>query len=262
MPKFAGISMSICMDAAEVPEYMVEKDLEKRLVTCWIPSEVGKEFEINAHREHQGWRPWAADVSADGRFIFGINFRVMLEKATNIGFFRESPTVTRALNFSRVELVGEIEVKCVSLRNTATVEKSNRSYKAELAVKSKLHERAKKGISQHVGAGRIIDLAGTLVKVDESTEETLVTFIFRYRALVYLQAQGIAPATAAPQNKNQLRIKQEGAEIQKLQKKLDVEAKKRKRTRKPDSRSTSKRVKREKTGQPGLFPRGEVIDLT
>lgn len=42
MPDFDGISIKIRVNGADVPEFMVEKDLEERKVTCWVPSQVGK----------------------------------------------------------------------------------------------------------------------------------------------------------------------------------------------------------------------------
>ncbi|KXN85528.1 hypothetical protein AN958_11231 [Leucoagaricus sp. SymC.cos] len=283
MPEFDGISVTIRVDGVDIPEYSVEKDVENKKVTCWVPSQVGKAFKVMAHSEEHGRGPWSAEVYADGTRVISHVFPNNVGPE-NIGFHRETSSLIRPLVFSPVELVdddallsnasttriGEIEIECSSVEILQFYNNPEYSKKDGLSSNQKLHEKAKKGISHHVGVGAPSSSNGSFCKA--KIKEYIVTFVFRYRSLDYLQAQGIAPLDRPPRNdreddplpgdvKEELIELSDGDsddEIRTLKAKLD-EAKARKRKRGQDNRSASKKVKKEDL--PRFLP-GEVIDLT
>ncbi|KAF9445133.1 hypothetical protein P691DRAFT_777780 [Macrolepiota fuliginosa MF-IS2] len=301
MPRFDDISMNLRVDGVNIPEFMAEEDLEKRRITCWVPSQVGKEFQVIADSRNRGRGSWKADVSADGKLARSIGFTKDIEQ--NIGFCGESTTTARPFMFNKVELVdddallhsphasriGEIEVACHVIEIVIPGYK-NPNYRMSFDGNKKVHERAKKGIAEHIGLGKVVQTSPcTFMKV--RTKEHIVTFVFRYRSLAYLQAQGIAPrgpqieiardedghsshaknASDYPpglkREESEPKIKEEALEesddendeeIRVLEAKLE-EARARKRKQKGDIRSVSKKVKREEIAR---FVSGEVIDLT
>ena len=42
MPTFDIFEASISIDGVRLPEYNVVVDARKKIITCWVPSEVGK----------------------------------------------------------------------------------------------------------------------------------------------------------------------------------------------------------------------------
>ena len=47
MPQFDNFQASISVDGVDLPEYGVAIDEKKKVVTCWVPSEVGKAWIIH-----------------------------------------------------------------------------------------------------------------------------------------------------------------------------------------------------------------------
>ncbi|KAF9445135.1 hypothetical protein P691DRAFT_806135 [Macrolepiota fuliginosa MF-IS2] len=300
MPTWEGITITIQVDGVDIPEYLVEKDQAEKKVTCWVPSQVGKEFAVvlNAERRRQ---PWSTKVLADGVTACCIAWVDKAVKGHNVGYYKESPTIKRPFVFSKIELVdddtllhasnaariGEIEIQCQAFNIAGTTDDTlNTSFEAT----KKIHERAKKGVAEHVGFGKAISVVPTRSYKPE-WKEFIVTFVFRYRSLYYLQAQGIAPSGPRPrslspapdptpstgnlrhktkQNSKHSRVKREemvleisdhdenDKEIEALLAKVE-EVRTRKRKQKQNAGSHQKKVKKE--GKPTLTS-GEVIDLT
>lgn len=42
MPTYDDITITIQVDGADVPEFLVERDQVGKKVTCWVPSQIGK----------------------------------------------------------------------------------------------------------------------------------------------------------------------------------------------------------------------------
>ncbi|KAF5349923.1 hypothetical protein D9756_009187 [Leucocoprinus leucothites] len=198
-----GMSISIRVDGVDIPEFTVERDLERKRVSCWVPSQVDKEFEVVVNSGTRARGPWAADVVADGARAYNPIF--LMDQSCNVGYYQKSATVKRPFAFSKLELVdddallnssqgtriGEIEISCY------TVEVTNSYYKPEYNTSfvdnSKVHEKSKKGLSEHVGFKK--EVQGNPCKFYNARNlEYIGTFVFRYRPLAYLQAQGLAPA--------------------------------------------------------------------
>ncbi|KXN85527.1 hypothetical protein AN958_11230 [Leucoagaricus sp. SymC.cos] len=258
MPTYDGISMTIRVDDVDLPEYMVEEDVEKKLVTCWIPSQVGKLMFMEVEL-----------VDDDS-----------------------------LLHTSNSASLGEISITCHFVEVVRSFEDPN--YKKEFTDHQKVHERAKKGIAQHISLGNASEMKRDFLKTNP--REHIATFIFRYRPLAYLQAQGIAPLDPTLHNHQskqdktssnpsletgdgqakvkrgvpeevkrespelsdedggddeQLRVLQ--AKLEEVKSQMDELAKSRKRKKREGTRSISKKIKTEEIK--GFIP-GEVIDLT
>jgi len=140
-----------------------------------------------------------------------------------------------------------------------------------------VHEKSKKGGSHIVALGNA-EVArkpqtGRLIKWKhvDGEDKPCGTFIFRYRPLDVLQANGIAPRASPKPDKEPEVVKVEDVEndsdieeIHALKEKLSLARTRRAEKRKLDGKNStaSKRVKMEKMNLSGHFQPGEVIDLT
>ncbi|KAJ3571505.1 hypothetical protein NP233_g3724 [Leucocoprinus birnbaumii] len=188
------------------------------------------------------------------------------------------------LQASRKTLIGEIEIRC---RYFAILSKKQEDviYRAGFGSMEKLHEKAKKGISQRIGLGKTIKQDPVITYTPEWKED-IVTFSFRYRPLNWLQAQGIAPPppkapspapeldltqpVPGPKRRPKRKVKveeepveisdddEEDEEVQRLLAQVE-EIKSRKRKQRQETVSSPKRVKQEELTK---LLDGEVIDLT
>ncbi|KXN82494.1 hypothetical protein AN958_02504 [Leucoagaricus sp. SymC.cos] len=257
-----------------------------------------REFEVIANSGTRARGPWGADVRADGTLTSSPVF--LGDQSCNVGYYRKSSTVQRPFSFSKLDLVdddtllnsaqgsriGEIEITCYTVEITSTYEQPD--YDASFADNSKLHERSKKGVTERIGFKK--DVATKPCKFYNARNlEYIGTFVFRYRPLAYLQAQGIAPverqlapvtnfarpgsSTSELSSRNNVNEHVEGTadmplvisddegdpEVHALQAQLAQAKPRLKRKRDAENGSQQKRVKVE--GTPVFLP-GEVIDLT
>ncbi|KAJ3571503.1 hypothetical protein NP233_g3721 [Leucocoprinus birnbaumii] len=304
MPAHNDISVKIQVDGADLPEFMVEKDIEKNKITWWVPAQTGKvfikiwdhleflqslskkltefqEFRILVESLDKSRGVWRVGVKANGAQAYStlIGTRPGSRHSRNVGYYRESTTSLRRFVFSPVTLVddddllqglqvaslGEVEVECHSVDVLGSFVKG--PSKSVIPDGQKLHEKAKKGIAHHIGYGSTRSASPT--RFHNHIKEHLATFVFRYRTLDFLQAQGVAPRE---QNLNNGQLQAGGSrktrttipededddEIRELLKQVE-QAKARKRKKRDEPEAIRKKVKQERKAN--IVP-GGVIDLT
>ncbi|KAH7907672.1 hypothetical protein BJ138DRAFT_1116488 [Hygrophoropsis aurantiaca] len=291
--RLKDFSACVMVDGVELKEYGVTADHSdpEHKITCWIASEEGKKFAVQ-------WKCWSClrkdassgKVTVDGIQCKGKIIRPSSKHDTRCCSCFSDSTGTRDFLFSRVQLtddesyldhavseqLGEIRLKIVFGRAGGRIER-----KDDLPVppsEEKIHERSKKVISHRVGFAELVkhDGSRSLTSFCENNVSPLV-FVFKYRPLEILQANGIAPLIPAVNPKappdaldGDVKI-QEGtdidANIMALENKL-----KRLRSQKEASLKTGPQAKRVKTEIKAeeastlheykpITPR-EVIDLT
>ncbi|KAJ6508070.1 hypothetical protein DFH09DRAFT_275507 [Mycena vulgaris] len=296
-----GFSAWVAIDGQEAPEYDVEISEDQKSVTCWIPSELGKTFSVhwtNAAYSHDT----GGFISMDGNLCGGrmiIQGHVTLPITTHLAGITDGPgTNIRPFVFSSLELtdddaflpmsgaslhqeLGAIQLSITPIRVAEAVPLARPSSLSEI----KVHERAKKVVTQQITLGKSKPLAKPEVTRSwQRTGPDLVKFIFKYRPMDILQANGIVPLppqitrTASPEPERAPTPDDDREEARILRARLNaLEAKlvKKEKEKKPrvkrelaDGAGTvidltqeprSKRVKLE-ANRP--FISGEVIDLT
>jgi len=220
MPKFQAIHSRIKVDDEELPEYDVQVDENERQVSCWVPSEAGKNFAI-CWTNANPLTDTSGQVALDGIQVGGY--------FCNRGSTREwvcsdcyvTSTTIRKFCFSPITFTDEDEYLITSAANLGeiklevwtAVNPSTAPYKQRVedpidSFNTKVHERSKK-----VGAHRVkfgdLEEAPSTTFYSSTKVYRLATFIFRYRPLDILQANDIAPvapraAHAEQSNKRKL----------------------------------------------------------
>ncbi|KAJ7879604.1 hypothetical protein B0H14DRAFT_2709421 [Mycena olivaceomarginata] len=188
MVNYGGISCWVEIENSAAPEYHIETFDDHKLVTCWIASEVGKKFSVS-------WRnsflpaPTAGHVFMDGiecggRVIWGPGPM----RATH-----EGVTDTRT-------------VKSFVFSPLTVTAVSNSSTLSEI----KIHERSKKSVTQQIRLTepRVLPVPQNAV-AHRFTGPPLVTFVFKYRPLDTLRANGVMPSPPQLKIKPALELPQE-----------------------------------------------------
>ncbi|KAJ6498800.1 hypothetical protein C8R45DRAFT_980019 [Mycena sanguinolenta] len=284
----------VCIDGKEVPEYNVEISEADRTVTCWIASELGKKFSVHwKNSAYQG--STAGDLKMDGTSCGG---KLMRYPSTTSKDGVIDGQTLKPFMFSSLQLtdddadlrgpgvalpdLGVIELYIYPTSVTQASHRRSAGPAANLTT-LKVHERSKKAVTQQIGLAPAERLpAPSSFAYPVRIGPDLVKFLFKYRPLDVLRANGIAPqpvqakaSTPAPPPEPVKRVKKENKPVVKHE---AVESKK----PNPFSQgwsNTSNRVgvKREASdvidltqdsGSRGKkkkiegFIQGEVIDLT
>ncbi|KAJ7474331.1 hypothetical protein FB451DRAFT_1398313 [Mycena latifolia] len=282
----------ITIDGKEAHEFGVETSEDEKTVTCWIASEIGKPFSVNWENASY-YHATIGKIKMDGNECGAtvIDDHTLPTTTEKKGVYDGSQSVKPFL-FSSVELtdddaflgssgsshqeLGVIELEIYPVivlpgRHTEPV--------SRLLPQIKVHERAKKAVTQQITLAKAENLATP--KTFGSTERSgpdLVKFYFKYRPLEILQANGIAPLPPRPEPVDPPRAATpdmdlaDAEEAKILRARLSaLEAKLAKKEKKPvvkreleasaviDLTQPRKRVKL-KAERP--FISGEVIDLT
>ncbi|PPQ82168.1 hypothetical protein CVT26_008864 [Gymnopilus dilepis] len=206
MPALASFSCSILVQGQPLPEYKVELSPDGQCVSCWIPSEAGKEFHIryvdSIRALTTGTTTIIDGTKCSGKIIYSkaAKPRKKSHSATQIGI-RASRGSRRALVFSNCELVEDDD----GLHNTGhsigqiqvVVDEIEVGHdckmKKDIALPSlRINERAKKGVVHGVALGKEMPRH----KAPRRTRNLrrLASFVFNYRPLAVLIAEGIVPS--------------------------------------------------------------------
>ncbi|KAH7921595.1 hypothetical protein BV22DRAFT_719323 [Leucogyrophana mollusca] len=195
-----------------LPVYDIEISEKEKKVSCWIPSEAGKTFSIvwqdthELRNYHEG-----GSVTIDGIPSRGVILKPLMSGeplsyancTAELKYLRTSATSGRPLTFSNLKLtdddmylksapvgLGEISLTVWPVDFVCAL-----PCRPVEGVKNQMvHERAKKAYSHCVSVGNETALPFTQeLRTRRIGSEPFATFVFRYRPLDRLIADGIAP---------------------------------------------------------------------
>ncbi|KAJ7882296.1 hypothetical protein B0H13DRAFT_928827 [Mycena leptocephala] len=273
----------ISVDGVQVSEYAAETTIEysadRAEASCWIPSECNKKFRVHYENTEASQRHIVnAQVTVDGICCGSHNMQCRdLGRPRIVSGSRDSVSTSaytrRPLLFAQQALTDDDdllnaaispELGCikVEMRNVREIpsRSSHRTVWKGSAPSFEtpvLHERSKKAMGHSVQFGAEYLGNNTQANPIEVINE-LATFVFKYRPIEILRAQGIAPPEVRPDAAASSSVEvvdltlddDDAGEIQKLEAQLRVLKKSVKTKPGPSG------VKRE------VFIPGEVIDLT
>ncbi|KAJ7782354.1 hypothetical protein DFH07DRAFT_321257 [Mycena maculata] len=193
----------LCIDGKETTEYEVVTSEDKKTITCYIASELGKKFSVHCtNMSYNGVT--AACVNMDGNACGSqlLYARSLPETRMNDGisdgasvrpFMFSSLSLTDDDNFlaaSSKEDLGVVKLvvspREVTERDVAPVRRS--------LLEVKLHEKSKKAVTQQITLANPVLLATPETFVNtRCLGPDIVTFKWKYRPIAILQANGIAP---------------------------------------------------------------------
>ncbi|KAJ7267647.1 hypothetical protein B0H12DRAFT_1045718 [Mycena haematopus] len=203
-----GFSAWVCIEGKEAPEYDVEISEADKTVTCWIASELGKKFSVHWKNSSVSGGT-VGELKMDGTNCGG-KLMEFPSTASKTGF--TDGTTLKPFMFSSLTLtdddtylggnslpdLGVIELVIYP----AYVPKTRPSYRpaAPCALSAlKVHERSKKAVTQQISFAQAERLAKPINFVSpKRTGPDLVKFLFKYRPIDILRANGIAPLLAQP----------------------------------------------------------------
>ncbi|TFK69679.1 hypothetical protein BDN72DRAFT_857492 [Pluteus cervinus] len=220
MPSLGKFSAWIEVDGQHLPEYLSEVSDDLSTITCWVPSEAGKEFAVR-------WRDSNLDytqcgrVYVDGQYCSGMVSVYPKRQGvvvSRVDGMSTGPFTTRALIFSNIDLtdddqflqssshvenIGEIKLvitECIITGNGTFIDQSK-----SFPEKVKVHERSKKGMGHRMGLGKEKRHASSKSTISKDVR-VVATFVFRYRPLGKLfpflsTANGIAPVDKSKKRK-------------------------------------------------------------
>ncbi|KIY65332.1 hypothetical protein CYLTODRAFT_445426 [Cylindrobasidium torrendii FP15055 ss-10] len=211
----SGVSASVLVDGAPMPEHTPTYDSDTKTITCWIASEPGKEFKISLTR-HTREHATAAYFHVDGAFVRG-----RMGKANRPILSGPAPDdlvcegvitgerAERALVFSSVVLsdddsllnntvspeMGEIRVEYWRVEEVGPGD----FIAADFRTVGSVHER-KKPVSHVADLGDVRTIEHAPFTSVEKIER-LLTIVFRYRPLEFLHANDIVPRPTSQKRK-------------------------------------------------------------
>ncbi|KAG1821577.1 uncharacterized protein BJ212DRAFT_906604 [Suillus subaureus] len=288
MLKLQEYTAWISVDGQPLDTYAVETSLATNEVTCWIPSEAGKEFSVHCQNTSApGLDTIGAFVYIDGQGCHGSLFeRWNVNHTVKFSHAFVSDRITKPFVFSTVRLTDEDEFADVSSADLGQIQvrvckvvlgEYYDPAQNQLQTEHKVHERSKKAVTHCVGLGKETMIPQTMLRKSQSIGQPLAKFTFKYRdrSLCYvfysllrsqhllvdlLKANGIVPVPAplkrkASQEIIDLTVNDVQAGSSRSNDPVRGEHNSQ-RTKETEHRS--KKVKQEQ--KPGVFV--EVIDLT
>ncbi|KJA14690.1 hypothetical protein HYPSUDRAFT_48907 [Hypholoma sublateritium FD-334 SS-4] len=212
MPAAGHISAWVQVNGIRLPEYGTTVSADGTEVSCWIPSEAGKNFEIcyqdSLRAFATGTKLYIDGVRMRGKFLYphSMTERRRSEHATHRGI-TVSPSEYKPYVFANCELiededflstmsphVGEIVCAVAELRLREFAPPPTATYEFPPL---RVQERAKKGIVHGTQLGSAVKMSRSRRRRETDTIQQLVKFKFVYRPLNVLIADGIAPASAS-----------------------------------------------------------------
>ncbi|KAF8343544.1 hypothetical protein F5887DRAFT_972047, partial [Amanita rubescens] len=278
MPRFKTFHASIKVDDKALPEYDVQVDENEKQVSCWVPSEAGKCFSVCWANE-EPVMDTGGYVSLDGFGVGGTSSAKGWKKGVVHCNYITSSTTARNFRFSTITFtdddaylnaavasLGEIKAEIWTIADTNKKEPGNTQSIDPVATSNvKVHERSKKVGTHRVQFGDLKEIPRQNVR-SATKVNRLATFIFRYRPLGILQANGIAPLPspmALPQQNNKRKSPESDTEERELFDEDEIERQvkelKDKLERLESRRAKRTKVKVEKREHSPLL--NEVIDL-
>ncbi|KAJ3822348.1 hypothetical protein F5880DRAFT_1720190 [Lentinula raphanica] len=196
---FENFSAWIEVDGSELP--LFDASVNGREVSCWIPSEVGKAFIVKV-RTGERRTPKSLGLYMDGQSFGGKFMDTGAPRTCTFAGVRTSATTQQPFVFSNVELTdddhylneasaGLGDIKLVLSHVTLGGWSSQATY-AKCNTISKIHEKSKKATGHKVDLGDEQSIPHTS-KLNATRHDVIVNFVFKYRPLDMLRANGIAP---------------------------------------------------------------------
>ncbi|KAM6490617.1 hypothetical protein JOM56_013960 [Amanita muscaria] len=197
MPTFGTINACINVDGTSLPEYGVQTNEGEREVTCWIPSE---NFSVSWDTTNLSIDT-VGSLVLDGRYVGGV---IALKNSTTRTEFaneRTSPTTCRDFSFAPIKYTDDDGYLDVPTPDVGYIQltvwrielgKIDTHRKLNDAPNATLHERSKKLGAHCVHFGEVRNITPTTFYNTEKIE-VLARFVFRYRPIDMLRANGIAP---------------------------------------------------------------------
>ncbi|KAJ7049685.1 hypothetical protein C8F01DRAFT_1181531 [Mycena amicta] len=200
-----GFSACITIEGRVVDEFATSVSADKKTISCWIPSEVGKSFIVHWKNDHYRNFNTSGYITMDGRDCGGavLSSQTLPSSTARTGI---SDGVTlRPFKFGNLELtddvaslsqpvnpnLGTIKLQIAPIAHYAPV-----AYQpVESLPQVKLHERTKvQGAHQvELGEAQKLPVYNPRVVVWPAGPE-IVNFLFLYRSLDVLRANGTARA--------------------------------------------------------------------
>ncbi|KZP04814.1 hypothetical protein FIBSPDRAFT_903995 [Athelia psychrophila] len=171
--KLSDFSAWIECGGTELECYAIEYSDDRKAATCWIASEVGKQFEVLWSRDSES-QSLTKDM-ASGIFIDGVRCQGLKMKAGNKQC-RSRGILTSPLAF-RPYTFGIC------------------AYKDPFG-EPNIHEQAKKAVDHKVKLGEEVLVQEQLTTSATIWEQKLVQFTFKYRPIEVLRANDIVPRPA------------------------------------------------------------------
>ncbi|KAF8181554.1 hypothetical protein BJ912DRAFT_1062122 [Pholiota molesta] len=238
------------MDGQPLPHFGAEYKEGTREATAWIPSEAGKPFSV-CYRKIPGhdYHDFTARIQLDGNHASGLIHR------------RSKPserwTDDDAFLTNAAAQVGDIKVVIQAVQAKAEVPPVWPTCQET----EKIHERAKKGVAHRIKFSESKTRPPQVLRAYSSTPVGRpVTFVFKYRPLDTLQANGIAPRPTPPAEAHDDEEHDED-EIDVREKALLAELEEVRRQKRARN-DIERPVKRAKTEPLDQLLSGDVIDLT
>ncbi|KAJ7354654.1 hypothetical protein DFH08DRAFT_49488 [Mycena albidolilacea] len=202
----------LCIEGKEAPEYDVEVSEDERTVTCWIASELGKKFSVH-WTNSSFYQCTTGRVKMDGTDCGGktISGRILPQTVCKDGL--TDGATLKPFMFSSLSLTDDDaylggaflpDLGVIKLVITPTQVSSNQtrhSGRGSDLSTLKVHERSKKAVTQQITLAQAKMLATPITFVTTTpTGPAVVTFLFKYRPIDILRANGIAPPCAPVQS--------------------------------------------------------------
>ncbi|KAF7322065.1 hypothetical protein MKEN_00729600 [Mycena kentingensis (nom. inval.)] len=256
------------IDKQTAEEFDVETNEDERTVTCWIPSELDKTFAVCWEvRDFAGAS--SGDVYVDGTYCGATFLRdtVILPAVRTVdGVFSE--TELEPFQFSSLKISDDDSLllqESTNLTNLGCIEihffrvtiGARTTSTARKLPALELHEQTKKAVTQQVQLAKAIPAEEKFYHVVRQGP-CILKFVFRYRPIDVLRANGIAPPlersaspSADPQSDEENESNREDpdiAEVKRLEEQLNAAR----------ARVASKQVDK----KPRIKSEPEPIDLT
>jgi len=246
----------IAVDDTPLQQYDIKMDTTSNSATCWIPSEVDKEFSID-------WRKLVPETVCGGYVYLDGEYtacHILQETGLQSSSIRRvtiSPTHYKPMVFSALDSTDDdLYLYSDSSRQLGEIRLEIWSVEIgeELIVtdvfpgvgKGKIHERSKKAIAHQIKLGDEQLFQEPPIGVETTRVAHLATFVFKYRSIDLLRANGIVPPEPRAEGKrkaNAVESDEEDAdakELKALRKKIsEIES------RQAKKKSSSKKVKTE-----------------